>query len=94
MQYPKWIYHKEKALVVESREEQDSYGPEWKETPFVEEVKPTEEKQTEASEKSAAIPKEDYKKLNKSELVEICHELGIDSKGLSKSEIIEKLEAL
>lgn len=35
MSYPKWIYHETKeAKVVNSKEEHDAEGNEWKEVPF------------------------------------------------------------
>lgn len=57
--YPKWIYHISKSpVIVQSREEQDEFGIEWREFPFTE-----KEKQIAMAEDQLKIAEEAKKKF-------------------------------
>lgn len=102
--YPKWIFHKTlPAKIVETKEEHDAQGPEWKETPAA-----FSEEQTQASEEpkadkaegeqgAAPIKEADFTKMKVADLRAYLIEKGVaadEVEGLKKDELIAKIGSL
>ena len=103
-QYPKWIYHKTiPAKIVETKEDHDAQGPEWKETPFViseEQVAATDEPtadKAEGEQRKAPIKEADFTKMKVAELKAYLIENGVaadEVDSLKKDELIAKIGSL
>ena len=102
--YPKWIFHKTlPAMIVETKEEHDAQGPEWKETPaaFIEEQASAPEKsatdKAEGEQGSAPIKEVDFTKMKVADLKAYLSERGVPAEeveGLKKDELIAKIGSL
>lgn len=97
-EFPKMIYKNGEQKIVESKEEQSQFS-DWKEVPdeaqdsIKEAQSSADQKQDAQADEQAPSEIKDFSILNKSELIEMCNELNIETKGLSKNDLIKLLEA-
>lgn len=92
LEYPKWLYHKtEPAKIVQNKEEHESLGKGWEETPavFAKESDETPEKSPadkgESEQGKAPIKEKDFTKMSVKELKAYLLEKGVAEESLKKA---------